>query len=255
VRSTRRDEILAHAAKLFSERGIAATTVRDIADEVGILSGSLYHYFDSKDAIANEIVVRFLEDLNVRYEDSIEPGGSARDRLATMVSVSFASAVDHPYATEVYQGEAILSSQPADAPITILVQKAHSYWRSAIARGIADAEFREDIDPEQFHRLLRESVWSTVAQYRPQLSELADDLQRNLISVFLDGFAARSVDGEPVARIAQPTTKKEAQTVSPASEFAELRSDSQMAELRSDVDELKSVIRELSSSIRQLQKP
>ncbi|MFJ7624178.1 TetR family transcriptional regulator, partial [Rhodococcus erythropolis] len=37
MRSTRRDEILAHAAKLFSERGIAATTVRDIADEVGIL--------------------------------------------------------------------------------------------------------------------------------------------------------------------------------------------------------------------------
>ena len=82
MRSTRRDEILAHAAKLFSERGIAATTVRDIADEVGILSGSLYHYFDSKDAIANEIVVRFLEDLNVRYEDSIEPEGSARNRLA-----------------------------------------------------------------------------------------------------------------------------------------------------------------------------
>ncbi|MCJ0907388.1 TetR/AcrR family transcriptional regulator [Rhodococcus sp. ARC_M6] len=242
MRSTRREEILAHAAKLFSERGISATTVRDIADEVGILSGSLYHYFDSKDAIANEIVVRFLDDLNVRYESSIESGGSARERLASMVSVSFATAVDHPYATEVYQGEAILSSQPDDAPITIAVRKAHDYWRTAIARGLADGEFRADIDPEQFHRLLRESVWSTVAQYRPQLAERADELERNLITVFLDGFAARGDGSAPAPRV--PAVSAPVDVPSEVSE---------VAELRSDVDELKSAIRDLGSVIRELQ--
>ncbi len=46
--SERRDEILAIAAQLFAERGFAATTVREIADAAGILSGSLYHHFDSK---------------------------------------------------------------------------------------------------------------------------------------------------------------------------------------------------------------
>lgn len=242
MRSTRREEILTHAAKLFSERGIAATTVRDIADEVGILSGSLYHYFESKDAMAHEIVVRFLDDLNIRYENSIEPGGSARDRLASMVEVSFNTALDHPYATEVYQGEAILSSQPADAPITVAVQKAHSYWRTAIARGVADGEFREDIDPEQFHRLMRESVWSTVAQYRSQLAELAPELQRNLILVFLDGFALRGDGGAAPAPAKAPADVVD--LVAPVGE---------VAELRSDVDELKSVIRDLSTAIRDLQ--
>ncbi|MFC5099382.1 helix-turn-helix domain-containing protein [Kibdelosporangium philippinense] len=33
---------------MFAERGFRATTVRDIADAAGILSGSLYHHFDSR---------------------------------------------------------------------------------------------------------------------------------------------------------------------------------------------------------------
>ena len=52
----RRQAILACAAELFATRGVAATTVRQIADEVGILSGSLYHHFESKEAIVDEII-------------------------------------------------------------------------------------------------------------------------------------------------------------------------------------------------------
>jgi AcrR family transcriptional regulator len=47
----RRAVILARSAELFATRGVAATTVRDIGEAAGLLSGSLYHYFPSKDAI------------------------------------------------------------------------------------------------------------------------------------------------------------------------------------------------------------
>ncbi|MGC2799024.1 MAG: helix-turn-helix domain-containing protein, partial [Mycobacterium sp.] len=45
--NSRRDELLELAATMFAERGLRATTVRDIADSAGILSGSLYHHFSS----------------------------------------------------------------------------------------------------------------------------------------------------------------------------------------------------------------
>jgi len=48
---TRREELLSIAAKLFAERGFKNTTVRDIADAAGILSGSLYHHFPGKEAL------------------------------------------------------------------------------------------------------------------------------------------------------------------------------------------------------------
>ena len=37
------------AAHMFAEKGYDATSVQDIADDLGILKGSLYHYIDSKD--------------------------------------------------------------------------------------------------------------------------------------------------------------------------------------------------------------
>ncbi len=44
----RRAHILEVAGKLFAQNGFFKTTIRDIAEEVGILSGSLYHYFKFK---------------------------------------------------------------------------------------------------------------------------------------------------------------------------------------------------------------
>ena len=52
---SRRDEILAIAALQFAERGVASTTVRDIGAAAGILSGSLYHHFESKEQILGEV--------------------------------------------------------------------------------------------------------------------------------------------------------------------------------------------------------
>lgn len=47
----RRRQITAEAARLFSERGFSATTIRDIAKAAGILSGSIYYHFASKEEI------------------------------------------------------------------------------------------------------------------------------------------------------------------------------------------------------------
>ena len=55
-RLRRRDEIVALAGEMFAARGFAGTTVREIADAAGILSGSLYHHFDSKESIVDELL-------------------------------------------------------------------------------------------------------------------------------------------------------------------------------------------------------
>ena len=59
----RREEILATAAALFASSGLR-TSLREIADASGILPGSLYHHFESKEAIIIELVQRYLDDLD-----------------------------------------------------------------------------------------------------------------------------------------------------------------------------------------------
>src|SRR5258706_8939849 len=71
----RRAQILRVSAELFAERGYASTTVRNIAERTGLLSGSLYHHFDSKESILQEILTDFFDELTQRVQRAIEEAG------------------------------------------------------------------------------------------------------------------------------------------------------------------------------------
>src|SRR5262245_22868821 len=64
----RADQIVTAAAELFIERGYVGTSMSDIAEKVGILPGSLYHYIDSKDDLLFTIVDRAHRELIERVE-------------------------------------------------------------------------------------------------------------------------------------------------------------------------------------------
>lgn len=54
----RRNQLLDVARKLFAERGLENTTIKDIADEAGVAQGLLYHYFRGKDELFWAIIAR-----------------------------------------------------------------------------------------------------------------------------------------------------------------------------------------------------
>ena len=70
--NTRRDELLEAAAGLFATRGYAATSIRDIAGAVGILSGSLYYHFASKEEILLETHARGVDQVTQAVKAAIE---------------------------------------------------------------------------------------------------------------------------------------------------------------------------------------
>jgi AcrR family transcriptional regulator len=82
-----RDRILHAAARLFHERGYQATTVRDIGEAVGILSGSLFHHFRSKDEILLEIMREAAVGLCVRAEEVLRRTGDPAERLRQIIDI------------------------------------------------------------------------------------------------------------------------------------------------------------------------
>lgn len=76
----RRAEVLSAAAELFASAGYVGTSVKDVADACGILPGSLYHHFDSKESIAVELLERYQTDLDAVARRAIgEDGDLDRD--------------------------------------------------------------------------------------------------------------------------------------------------------------------------------
>src|SRR3954471_16856759 len=80
-----KQEILRAALKLFSERGLAATTIRDIADESGYTNPALYKHFASKD----ELALHLFESCHVRVwtvvSATLEKDGDFEEKLDAYV--------------------------------------------------------------------------------------------------------------------------------------------------------------------------
>jgi TetR/AcrR family transcriptional regulator, transcriptional repressor for nem operon len=64
----RRDELLDAAQRLFTGQGLAQTSVADIAAEAGVAKGSVYRYFDSKEALVGSLKDRFFERMMARVD-------------------------------------------------------------------------------------------------------------------------------------------------------------------------------------------
>src|SRR6476646_5314637 len=104
--ATRRDQLLAIAAGLFAEKGFKNTTVRDIADASGILSGSLYHHFDSKESMVDEILSTFQEELFGQYDAILASAAGPLDQLEQAVLVSFDAIDRHHDEVAIFQNDA-----------------------------------------------------------------------------------------------------------------------------------------------------
>src|SRR5580704_15004136 len=87
----RRSEILDIASQVLAQKGYDQTSVREIGAACGILSGSLYHHFSSKEQIAFEIVAQFYEQL-VRSERAIVRSSIPNaDKLRDLMRLGYAS--------------------------------------------------------------------------------------------------------------------------------------------------------------------
>src|SRR4051812_21563537 len=103
ARSVRRAELLAAAAQVFAERGYAATTIREAADAAGILGGSLYYHFDSKESMVDEILSTFLDDMWAGFDRVLDAGLGARQTLEALVAESFRCIDAYRPAVVIYQ--------------------------------------------------------------------------------------------------------------------------------------------------------
>lgn len=183
---------------MFARKGIRSTTVREIADTVGILSGSLYHYFSSKDEIVKEILMGFLDTIRAQYAGVLARGQGAAETLREVVLVSLQVARKQPDATAIYQNELrYLRESPQYADVHAAAADVQRVWLSVIERGVADGAFRDDIAPRVFHRLIRDAVWLSGRGQHPDAGYSTGQLADAITSIFLDGFSASPAPASP----------------------------------------------------------
>lgn len=190
--SERRAAIVEIAAGLFAERGYRATTVREIADAAGLLSGSLYHHFDSKESIIDELLSSFLTELQAEYAAIAAAPTRPSDTIAALVRSAFAAIARHRAAVTVFQNErGYLATLPRFGYLRTSEEASQRLWLAALRAGIAAGELRADLDPKLTHRFLRDAIWVSVHWYRPDGRLAPDELAEHFLATVFDGIRAR----------------------------------------------------------------
>jgi AcrR family transcriptional regulator len=189
----RRQELLRIAGALFAQRGFKNTTVRDIADAAGILSGSLYHHFDSKESMVDELLSTFQAQLFATYDEIVGSDLDARAKVDAVVRASFDAIHDHHDEVAIFQNDAAyLSGFDRFAYLRDYNARFRTMWVDLLAEGTRTGVLRGDLDPELTYRFIRDTVWVAVRWYRPGGELDAHQVADQYLAILFDGITGRT---------------------------------------------------------------
>lgn len=199
-RSAARARILDAAAEAFMRRGFEATTLDDIADQLGATKGLIYYHFRSKFDVFLAVYEEGMRRVRDRVEPHAKSGGNGRERLTAMSHAHLLNLMtDLAYHHVVHQGvraqessELKIRQRDALTALNVLRRDYELVFRQVLTEGIADGSLRE-VEPALAARTLLSSLnavdmWFHKIEDQPA-AEL-EHLASRVVDVLIGGLAA-----------------------------------------------------------------
>lgn len=124
VRGTRREELLASAARLFAARGFHGTSIEDLGAAVGISGPAVYKHFPSKDAVLAEMLVGISRHLLDGGRAEVESAAGPEQALEALLSFHTGFALERPELIRV-QDRDLANLSPGQARRVRRLQRAY----------------------------------------------------------------------------------------------------------------------------------
>jgi AcrR family transcriptional regulator len=192
VSHRRRQQVLEVAASVFFEKGYSAATIEDIAERVGILKGSLYYYFETKEELLFEIVDGVF-NFGLENERHVrQTGGSPLEQLRALIRLHIMQLGEHLEPGAVLLNDTRSLSPERRAIIRRKEREYSSFFTERISDGIKDGSIRRDVDPQLAAYAILGAVNSMYRWYRPDRKV---SLRRTA-----DQYSALLIDGLVVPR-------------------------------------------------------
>ena len=186
-----RDTVLRRAIELFIRQGYDATSINDLAVDLGVSKSALYHHFASKEALLSAALDEGLAGLSSAVDAAADAtrDGTAYDRLRATVEAAVHILVEHRPAVT------LLLRVRGNSPLEKSALERRRHIDEQLARVVRQAaeegDLRDDVDPEVISRLVFGMVNSLVDWYRPDGPISPDTIAEAVVGVLFRGLRAR----------------------------------------------------------------
>jgi AcrR family transcriptional regulator len=185
----RQQEVISAAAKLFQEKGYEATSIQDIADELGILKGSLYYYIDTKEDLLFAIIQEVHETALEGLEASRATEGNALVKIRAFVFNQVMHIASHVERAGVFFQD-FRSLSPERRELIIEERDVYEqFLRDLIDQGQQEGVICTDLDPK-FAALAILGTFNWMYQwYRPSGERTPDEIAAIFADFLLPALA------------------------------------------------------------------
>ena len=189
-----RQRILDAAATLLAARGYAGTSIKAIAEEIGMQDASLYYYFPSKEALVLEVLRLGTNQAEAAVASAVAALDASQQPLEALrlAIVAHARSVlgmgDYPRANVRNFGQ--LPQEIREVHQTEQVRYGRA-WKALIDKAIASGTLREDLEPSVVRMLILGAM-----NWGPEWFKIEGELSPELVgeqmaSMVLDGLVVR----------------------------------------------------------------
>jgi TetR/AcrR family transcriptional regulator, cholesterol catabolism regulator len=186
-KASKKELILLKAAAMFREKGFAATSMRDLAETVGIEAASLYNHIRSKNEILETICFDVANRFNANIEIVESDNQSSIKRIETLLRFHIRQMVEHYEEVYVSDREWKHLDEPYLSNFQTQRRNYRKKFAAIIETGIQKNEIRK-IDAPTAVLILLHAVSGIESWHRSTAKINAKELEDNMIMIMIDGL-------------------------------------------------------------------
>jgi TetR/AcrR family transcriptional regulator, cholesterol catabolism regulator len=185
---SRKEQVIRSAAELFKEKGYAASSMRDLAQKLGIEAASLYSHIKSKEEILQTLCFDMAADFRESLEKVEKQNVSAREKLSLGIIGHVNVMARDLTASAVFMNEHRHLSNPYLRDFLLLRINYINRFKGIIEEGVAKGEFKKNIDTKLAVMTLFSSLNWMPMWYSPEGSIEPKELGQQLADMLVNGL-------------------------------------------------------------------